>query len=358
MTPEFTIKASSPADLVAAVPFLIGFHPADSVVVVALRGKRVTFTARHDLPPPEHGAAAAAHLADVVARQDVGAVMLIGYGAATAVTPALVRSASALEQVGVAVLDQLRVTEGRWWSYYCTDPLCCPPEGNLCLPDNSPLAAAATYAGQVALPNRAALLAQVAPVTGPELERMAAATARAHERMAGLLGRAGADAERTVRRAGRSAVRDAERHHRAGRRLSDDEVAWLALLVAADPVRDYAWDRMPGPEWRIELWSDVVRRVAPDHVAVPACLVGFGAWLAGSGALAVAAVDRALAQEPRHRVARMLGEILALGVPPSVVDHPGLARPSGADPGPDGRGRSRADPTPGRAGRRGRGRSR
>lgn len=33
------------------------------------------------------------------------------------------------EQVHLPVLDTLRVVDGRWWSYECEDPACCPQEG-------------------------------------------------------------------------------------------------------------------------------------------------------------------------------------------------------------------------------------
>ena len=48
--PRLTVR--SPADLITAVPYLIGFHPTDSVVVVAMRGRRIVFAARADLPEP------------------------------------------------------------------------------------------------------------------------------------------------------------------------------------------------------------------------------------------------------------------------------------------------------------------
>ena len=46
------LAVRSPADLIAAVPYLLGFHPADSVVAVALRGRQIIFAARADLPEP------------------------------------------------------------------------------------------------------------------------------------------------------------------------------------------------------------------------------------------------------------------------------------------------------------------
>ena len=46
------IRLGSPADLVDAVPYLLGFHPTDSIVLIAVRGskRRVGLTLRLDLP--------------------------------------------------------------------------------------------------------------------------------------------------------------------------------------------------------------------------------------------------------------------------------------------------------------------
>ena len=46
-----------PSELVAGLPYLMGFRPRESLVVVAFggaSGRRITLTMRIDLPPPEH----------------------------------------------------------------------------------------------------------------------------------------------------------------------------------------------------------------------------------------------------------------------------------------------------------------
>ena len=45
----------SPAEVLATVPYMLGFQPADSVVLISLRGprQRVGLTLRADLPRPE-----------------------------------------------------------------------------------------------------------------------------------------------------------------------------------------------------------------------------------------------------------------------------------------------------------------
>ncbi|WP_353939655.1 DUF4192 family protein, partial [Micromonospora sp. b486] len=64
------------------------------------------------------------------------------------------------------MLDALRVTEGRWFSYLCAEPSCCPPEGTPYDPAAARSARRRVFAGQVALPDRAALAAQVSRSTG------------------------------------------------------------------------------------------------------------------------------------------------------------------------------------------------
>ena len=325
MTPECTLTVRSPADLINAVPYLIGFHPTDSIAVVATRAGRVIFAGRKDLPPPEWTAAEARddarQMAEIVARQDADAATVIGYGEVPRVTSAVLRTAEALRRVGMPVLDELRVTDGRYWSYVCADPQCCPPDGTPCAPEQSAIAASATLAGQVALPDRETLVAQIAAVTGEERVAMTAATARAQARLGALLDRELHEATfaRLVRRAGRAAVRDAERHYRSGRRLSDDDAAWLGVMLIDTPVRDYAWERTGRQGWRLTLWMDVVRRVEPAYVPAPASLLSFAAWRLGMGALACAAVDRALAQEPLYPMAKLLENALDFGLSPALV---------------------------------------
>ncbi|MEU0962164.1 DUF4192 domain-containing protein [Micromonospora aurantiaca] len=372
------LSVRSPADMVAAVPYLLGFHPADSVVVVAVRGRRVVFAARGDLPAPGvDPGPAARHLAQVVARQDADAATVVGYGPAARVTGVVDAIGDALTAAGLVVLDALRVTEGRWFSYLCVEPSCCPPEGTPYDPAASQVSAAAVFAGQVALPDRAALAAQVSPLDGPVRLAMRRATGRARLRLAALTGRpstpsagspagglpadssragaeppvpadgAGPEGEssvpvggpgsggksqvpaggagsggepRAVRTAGTAAVRAAFRRQRRGERLDDDEVAWLTVLLTHVAVRDHAWSRTDGRDEDISLWTDVLRRAEPDLIAAPGCLLAFAAWRSGHGALAAVALERVLSAHPGYSLAVLLDEALRRGVAPSALD--------------------------------------
>ncbi len=48
---------TSPHDLLAAIPFLIGYHPSDSLVLVAIKGDLVSMAMRIDYPRPENSEA-------------------------------------------------------------------------------------------------------------------------------------------------------------------------------------------------------------------------------------------------------------------------------------------------------------
>jgi hypothetical protein len=345
MTPSLVVRSAT--DIIAAVPFLLGFHPADSLVTVGLHGQRVIFAARYDLPPADLAEDQARHLAALIVGQGIDGATLIGYGAEAQATPAIRYAAQEIRRLGMTVFDVLRVTDGQFWSDLCEDEGCCPKP---CPPADSAVAAAATFAGQVALPDREALVAQLAPVVGAERTAMTAATARAQGRLTDEFGAdlSGDDFARMLRRAGRRAVRDAERRYRSGRRLTDDEVAWLGVTLVDLKVRDYAWERTDGEEWRISLWRDVLRRVEPGYVPAPAGLLSFAAWRQGSGALGRVAVDRALAHDPEYPMAVHMDEVLNLGLSPATVrDWPAVDR-SAFDPASSAAGTGQGEDGPGR----------
>ncbi len=326
MTQDTAIFVRNPADLVNAAPYIIGFHPTDSLVVLGLSAGRIFFGARHDLPPPEGDDIV--HLGAVVAAQRARSIALLVYGPPSAADPVVRRALQVFDAFRIRVAEAIRVHEGRWWSYYCVEGACCPPDGTPYDTANSVIAAEATYRGQVVLPSRQALTAQVAPLDGPAREAMADATARACETLQRLI----TDQQlggRAVRRAGRLAVREAEKKYRAGGTLTDDEVAWLGVLLIDPDVFDYTLDRQGTQEWRLALWTDVLRRVETDYVPPTGCVLSYLAWRAGNGALARVAIDRALHGDPQFPMAALLDEVLALGIGPHVMtalDSPGPRR--------------------------------
>jgi len=320
--PNTKLAVRSPADLVAAVPYLIGHHPDDgSLVIVVVGGSRIVFVARVDLPDPDAPASEVRELADcltpiVAQQQPITAIVVVGYGDAGWVDPALRTVAQACTDGELLVWDLLRVTAGRWFSLTCDDPACCPPQGTPFDPTTSLVAVQATVAGIVALPDRAAVAARFAPVEGDARERMRHATVAAVNRLETLV-EAGDDA---VHEAGAAAVRDALRKHDGGECLSDDEMAWLTLLLADISVRDLAMELTERHDRHVAFWAEVTRRAEPPLVPAPATLLAVAAWRCGDGGLAAMAAERALQIDPTYRFAGLLLSAVRGGLPPSVIE--------------------------------------
>ena len=315
------------------IPHLLGFYPADSLVMLGIGGPhaRIRLTFRYDLPDPLDRALAAdvaAHAATVLRRQHLTMTVAVGYGPAEVVDAMMSALVPALGDAGIDVQDLIRVAGGRYWSLACADPGCCPPGGVPFDPEGHPASAALAAAGLPARPDRAALAATLAPEPGAA-RPMRAAVERARNRTGRLVDlaavAAGADPFQPVADAGRRSVKQAVARYRQGGRLNaDDEIAWLGVVLGDLRVRDDAWARMD-PEHNDahrRLWTDLLRRLPADLAAAPAALLAFTAWQAGDGALASIAIERALAADPEYSMALLIADALHAGLPPSAARLP------------------------------------
>src|SRR4051812_47764510 len=113
-----TLTARGPADLLAAVPVVLGFHPHDSLVMLTFGAER-TFHARVDLPPGcDEG------IDEIVAAllapsrvHDVDHVAFVVYTAEAASAAALAAAlVPAFVADGIGVVDVLRAHDGAWCS--------------------------------------------------------------------------------------------------------------------------------------------------------------------------------------------------------------------------------------------------
>jgi hypothetical protein len=331
-TNEPRLRLSEPVDVLAAVPYLVGYHPTESLVLLGLRGRQLIFTARYDLPaldsPRRVLRATVEHLLDVVARQSLTGVLIVAFGSEERARPLAMAARDACARTGLDVLDVLRVSDGRYWSYLCTDPQCCPPEGSPYDAGTTAMAAEWTVAGRVALPDRDTYEEQLKPVMGVARVSVRQATARAGERLLTLLAQAPdeAGAQAAILDRGRAAIEAALSTLDGGRRLSDDDVAWISVLMASSEMRSIALAqiKMAGDDLtgHRDLWLDVLRRAERDLTAAPACLFAFAAWRAGDGALARLALEQALRVDPTDDLADAMHHMLSHGVPPTAFDEP------------------------------------
>jgi len=331
---EEKMQIRSMTDMVVAVPYLLGFHPADGSIVVAAKGESgVPFVARTDLPGPGPIGWFTDQLVQVVRRQQgVAAVVVLGYGEPERVEPVLRAVGDAFTGDGTAIHDLIRVTGRRAFSLVCTDPDCCPPEGIAYDPATSVAAVQATVAGRVAYPDRDTIAARLMPVVGQARQRMRHATDHAVQHLEVLWANGG---EAALLRAGEEAVRTVIARHDLGRRLTYAQTAWLSVVLTDSRVRDFALTQTQARLEHVQLWAQVTRRAQPPFTATPAVLLAITAWRCSDGVLAQLAAEHALALEPSHELAALVVRTLQAGMPPSELEQV-LATLTRPDTGPGG----------------------
>jgi hypothetical protein len=150
--PRPALRVRDTEDVLALIPFLLGFQPEASLVFVALDDAidGILSGARLDLPTVDEPTAAAhAALDKAIARLGTRrgiSVVLAGYGSAERVEPMVAAARDALRGAGIGLREALRVADGRFWRLHDTDPVSGPADGVAFDTATSPAAAAAVYA--------------------------------------------------------------------------------------------------------------------------------------------------------------------------------------------------------------------
>ncbi|MDF5759018.1 DUF4192 domain-containing protein [Spongiactinospora sp. TRM90649] len=314
-----TIVITSPADAIAVVPYMIGFHPSLSLVVFMISddGRTAAGILRFDLSQEaEETAEQTTQAARLLVRNGIRQALLVGYGPGTRVTPVMDAAMQAMCSAGIGVGDALRVEDGRYWSYLCPDMTCCPPDGVAVDVSGSVPAATAVLAGMRALPDRAALAATLDPSSGFDqahgystMQQMCAHARQLIEEGHDWYGE------------GVARVTEALDRIRDGQDLDVETVAWLGVALTSIAVRDFALTRIErySADVQVQLWMEVTRKVPPAFGAAPASLLAFAALYRGDGALAGVAIERALSADPDYRWALLLRQAIQVGLPPAMM---------------------------------------
>lgn len=297
-------KARTPEDLLAVVPAVLGFHPEESLVMLTFGGRR-SFHARVDLPDgPEHLGAVVDMLLKPALRHRPDTVLFVAYSTdALRVAATALHASDVFDAHGFAVIKPLR-SDGTSWFRVGRDP---DPERAEPHPydvSSHALTAQTVLEGRVTLASRAAMEASIAE--DPE------AAGLVLEAWLGQLADPLPD-QAEVRALVARGLAD-------GSRLTDLEVARLAHACLNPAVRDAAWCdlRRETVEAQLDFWREVVVRTPDVLAAGVASVLGFAAWLAGHGALAWCAVDRATAADSECSLARLVADLLQAAVPPTA----------------------------------------
>ena len=315
------VHARGPADLLALVPGLLGFHPEDSVVLLTVGDARQPFHARVDLPgDPVEVEALARHLVAVAGRHGVTRLACVLYTDDAGLADAFAGELDArLDRAGADLVCVIRADGARWWRVG-GDP---DAAGAAYDVSSHPLMARTVLDGTVVLRSRQAL---ADTLMGSDVDEVARVGELGEQVVARLTLAVGAPPGRRTARhhlelEGRWVRHRVCRFLEDGQRLETDDVARLATVVTLSvEIRDVAWAEMSHADAHrhVDLWRDVVRRVPVQVRAAPAALLGFAAWLSGDGALAWCAVECSQEAEPDYGLARLLSDALAGAVPPST----------------------------------------
>ncbi len=303
-------------DLLASLPYLLGYQPNESLVMLALDQDSSTLVVvdRVDLPSPNDYWSTAARLASsVTARRPLRIfLVVIAVPSSEPGVPhrALIEACvDELERAGLPVIEA-------WWTPLCTaaapwrsynDP---DTSGIVPEPAKTSLAAQSVLAGRVTYASRDDMAALLAPAPDRVLARrteLLASLTAAHRPHAADRYRRFYDVDDSVHRA-----------HAGDFPITDNEVAQLTLALRDHMVRDACLLYIEGEFWASaeKLWRYLVRAVPGPDRAEPAVLLALWAYLRGDDVLAQIALQRAHESTSSHRLTAVVAETLAYGVPP------------------------------------------
>ncbi|WP_149202935.1 DUF4192 domain-containing protein [Actinotalea subterranea] len=396
-----TIRTREPRELLALIPFQLGFRPVESLVLVSIRGDRarVGLVARVDLADvahPEHGPQVArslvSHMVADGARRCV-AVVYTDQATGGAAVGHPTRAVAHVREAGEHFLDDMAawvVSSSGYFALGCEDTACCPPGGRpLSELESTEVGAHMVLTGARVVETRAELgRIALAPAEARRSAR------RAAHRWTTRLERAGSGSElHAWRREGLALWRDEVAHAREaleavpgaregggtavgegasrgplrrpvppvhlGRLQASlqDVLVRDAVMLSFIPGTDRVGDRVVAGDASADVGTalraivDPVDGAPPDPLASQAAtgvleavvghsprraqapgltLLGVLAWWAGDGARAGALIERALTIDPRYRLAVLMEETLAAGMPPGWLRGGATAGPGTA----------------------------
>lgn len=313
---------TSPHDLLAAIPFLIGYHPTDSLVIVSLKEECVGMAMRVDYPSIEDSNTTEAFDALVfhLVREGAQGALVVAYvpdgrddGLQT-----LENISTALVRAEIPIRESLLIAGGRWRSVLCGDQDCCPAQGNELPEIESSRVAVEQVADGRPMPygNREGMADSIAPLP-------LAGDAGFADQVGQYRIDPESDQIQKAQRSGALAVLDLASRFVAGSMgrdiPGDQELSAIVLGSLSDiQVRDFALGSHDEESIEIywTMWRYLVRIAPPGYIAPVASLFAALSYEKGEGALAQRCLDRALCDDPSYSLAGLLRRVFSAGWPP------------------------------------------
>jgi hypothetical protein len=306
---------TSANDLITAIPFLIGFHPTNSIVLISVKGGAIGLAMRIDLPDRlmseeidllahhflRDQSEAALLVAYIPEDRDDGDSILISLGAG------LIRN-------GVDIQESIVVQSNRYRSIICRDQNCCPPSGKEMPEINaSEIAAEHVIAG---IPMPFEDISQLIETLSPDPASLALSWAS--EVSSFSIDEDDKDVD-ALRRDGVETMDLLLDDFRMGYGITNRTLVARMIGRMSDlHVRDYAMGVHSEDTYDIyfTMWREVLRLAPIGFVAPIACIVAAMAYEGGDGAMAQKALDRALGDDEHYQLAALLRRVFNAGWPP------------------------------------------
>lgn len=337
---EPVLVARGPESLPVVVPHLVGFVPEHSFVVLghAAGSNAAAVTMRFDIPAAEfsddellQALHAWEHSFRALEQVGADAVTVVLYPAAVGDTWGEVivdelpyrELAELVEQLlvslGYRVRELVCVVGDRVRSYLCDSLACCPVEGTaLDASEALRLSASLVGSGSAPLRSREAIVEALLPRAADDPVRLAVAHARP-----GALARQSPDMVEQVESFLHAVARWGRHRDERDSTLRFNRLVATAGLVVTDlAARDYLMRELavecdrPVLEAVRAVLVEAVRCADVGELAALAAVLGVTAWMAGDGAAARVALDRALEADPAYRLAHLVLQALDGGLAP------------------------------------------
>jgi hypothetical protein len=308
------LQMHHPGEVAELIPYLVGFTPEESLIVIVTRNGRVEVTARVDLPDIQAPGATEDLLDRIWARFPDADAFLVAYTDDHTLGWNTLHRADA-HLAGLADRQTMLIDDGTWeladGEYGTVDPA-------------GPVATQAANYGLKLRPSRADL--QAAFGSAPDTDQLAT--------------RIGAVLDTLPRPRDTDAILDLtadliQRHlpaeptdptRPAQAQVPLEDAIKLAVLTqnpSAQSLAVLSITRDNAPE-HLALWRNVVNQVPAYGAEAPLYLAGMAAWISGDGASAVVALDRSVdlnhGEQPTGQV-RLLSQLIDQVVPPTAWEH-------------------------------------
>ncbi|WP_025274163.1 DUF4192 family protein [Haloglycomyces albus] len=303
---------STPADIAATIPYLIGYRPDDQITLVALRGTTIAYTATTRTHDEARDPAIADTTIMHLTANTITDVAIIGYSDDDAIDVSIAVLQERLHDAGIFTPVVGYVSKGCWHSIP-TDQWSGQP-----LPDSTVAMCHSIDKGASVADSRQSLIDTLQPV--------------------GAFDRAPIAAETALLRHARTTTQglDTDRHHEAAvllERLWDGQLprpdtiaqfAAYAIAVSDESFRRHALQRLASRQRALrdaDTWIWVARHLTDTAAGHAYAIVAVATWLSGRSLLAHEAIHQSRTADADNHLARLMSTVAHSTVDPNDFLH-------------------------------------